>query len=241
MAPPVDNEALAPWTDEFLLKVIHDIRAPLRKMYTRAQLLQEGIGDLAEESRSHMAAILEANRDADAFLTRLSEYFFCGSDWNGTNAIQIRFMISGVLARLSRQKGNCQVNVVLAELADVAAPRRIENVLLELLDNAFKFRKAAGVVVVTATGNEKEYKFTIEDDGIGFDTKFRDLIVKPLERLHPSSDYPGYGLGLAICTRLLEPLGGKLGMDSTPDRGTKAWFTLPRVTFSPSPAVTISR
>ena len=89
MHPQSKSETIAAGTDQFLLRVIHDLRGPLRKMYTRAQLLQEGNAELSDENRSHVNAIIEANRYSDVLLSRLSEYCFCETDRNAFDAIPV--------------------------------------------------------------------------------------------------------------------------------------------------------
>jgi signal transduction histidine kinase len=231
--PPLQPETF-PLKSDFLLKAIHDLGAPLRKVHIRAQLLEESKnGEWTEDERTHLNAILEASRSANLLLARLSEYSVCASDAGPQPSIPARLMIAGVISRLGPKRGDCQVEVVLAE-PDAGMPQRIEKVFAELLDNAFKFRPAAiGRVVVSNAGNDQELRFSIQDDGIGFDPKFGESILKPLERLHTPAEFPGFGMGLAICDRLLQAAGGSLRLDSTVGQGTIVHFSIPRVTFSP--------
>jgi two-component system, chemotaxis family, sensor kinase Cph1 len=240
MPPSSKNPQPSAASDEFLLRVIHDLRGPLRKAHTRAQLLQEQGSSLSEENRAHLKSILDAHRSSEALLARLSEYCFCGTE-RDVAPIQVRIVISGALSRLVRQREGCVVDVRLAEFADLPVPQRLEKVFYELLDNSLKFHKGRATIVVGAAVSDRECAFTVEDDGIGFDVKFSDLILRPLERLHSPAEYAGAGMGLAICDRVLQTLGGSLSFESSVDRGTKATFTLPRVTFPPTAPEITSR
>jgi light-regulated signal transduction histidine kinase (bacteriophytochrome) len=98
-----------------------------------------------------------------------------------------------------------------------------------LISNALKFKKPGTkpVVKITAKHAGNEWHFTVSDNGIGIDKEFSDKIFVIFQRLHNSAEYQGTGIGLAICKRIIEKLGGHLWVESVPGEGASFNFTVP--------------
>jgi signal transduction histidine kinase len=91
-----------------------------------------------------------------------------------------------------------------------------------------KFRKPDELprVHVSAELQDNEWVIRLQDNGIGFDPKDAERIFEPFKRLHVK-EYPGSGIGLAACKRIVERFGGRIGADSKPGSGASFWFTIP--------------
>jgi two-component system, chemotaxis family, sensor kinase Cph1 len=111
-----------------------------------------------------------------------------------------------------------------------ADPSQLALVFQNLLANAIKYRRPedASCIHVAVEDRENEWVFTITDNGIGFDQQHADRIFLPFRRLHSRAEYPGTGVGLAICRKVIDAHGGRMWAESTPGHGAVFSFTLPR-------------
>ena len=97
-----------------------------------------------------------------------------------------------------------------------------------LIDNALKFRSEAPPRIrVTASREGGFWTFAVADNGIGIEPDYHERIFRIFQRLHPRSRHPGNGMGLALCQRIVERLGGRIWVESTPGEGATFRFTLP--------------
>ena len=97
-----------------------------------------------------------------------------------------------------------------------------------LVGNALKFCKAERPIVrIAAEQHATDWVFSVADNGIGIDPQYRDRIFLIFQRLHKQGEYPGTGIGLAVCKRIVERNGGRIWLESEPGKGTTFFFTLP--------------
>jgi len=116
-------------------------------------------------------------------------------------------------------------------------------VFQNLMSNAIKFRKAGEKphIQIAAEEADGEWRILVRDEGIGFSPKYAEKIFIVFQRLHGARQYPGTGIGLAICKRIIEGHGGRIWAESNPNAGATFFFTLPvRATSRTASAGSIS-
>ena len=132
------------------------------------------------------------------------------------------------MSRYGRQSCSGQEPAELLPL--FSDPAKLTQILLNLLGNALKFTRQCEQAVVEAGGSVEagEACFFVRDNGAGFDMAFADRLFRPFSRLHRAEEYPGTGIGLAVCQRIVERHGGRIWFESEPGNGTTFFFTVPK-------------
>ena len=122
----------------------------------------------------------------------------------------------------------------IIECGELPAVRGDATQLLQLfqnlLANAIKFHRPgeAPRVSLSAQARPEGWRFAVTDNGIGIAAEYFERIFALFQRLHGRTEYPGTGIGLALCKKIVERHGGRIGVESEPGRGSTFWFTLPR-------------
>jgi chemotaxis family two-component system sensor kinase Cph1 len=106
---------------------------------------------------------------------------------------------------------------------------QLEQIFQNLIGNAIRYRSSAPPRIhVAAMQQEAEWLFSVQDNGIGIDPQYKEQIFGIFKRLHSTSEYPGTGMGLAICERIVQRIGGRIWVESEAGRGSTFYFTIPR-------------
>jgi light-regulated signal transduction histidine kinase (bacteriophytochrome) len=105
---------------------------------------------------------------------------------------------------------------------------QLSQVFQNLIANALKFRgSATPKIYIDACREDDHWLFSVRDNGIGFDPKHRERIFQVFQRLHTQRQYPGTGIGLAICKRIVDRHDGQIWVESQPGHGSTFYFTIP--------------
>ena len=105
---------------------------------------------------------------------------------------------------------------------------QMEQLLQNLIGNAIKFRKGpAPRVHIDARREDAAWRITVQDDGIGIDARYAERIFVIFQRLHTAAEYPGTGIGLAICKKIVERHSGRIWLESKPGQGATFYFAVP--------------
>ncbi len=219
----------AEWA-KFLDRLVHDLREPLRSINAFSEMLREMVqGRLGGEGDELLGEILSGAARMRTLIDGLSGYSTAmrasAGDSAGTS-LQSAFNIA--VAALSDRIDACGATVTGENLPVVGVSlEKLMQLLENLIGNSLRFRsEAPPVVTVSAAREAGGWKIQVEDNGIGLDPADCEAIFKPFMRVQ-GRRYPGAGMGLAICRRIVEGCGGRIRMDPRPGGGAICTFTLP--------------
>jgi PAS domain S-box-containing protein len=229
---------------QFLSQMSHELRTPLNAILGFGQLLQS---DARQALAGHQQPwVREILRGAEHLLELINEILDLGRIETGELALELAIVDLQGLARecldlvqaLAAQRG---VHVrplppTLAGATAYADRRRLKQVLLNLLGNAIKYNQPGGEVALHVSHEGPLVWLAVRDDGPGLSAEQQSRLFQPFERLDAArSGVEGTGIGLALCKRLVQAMGGSIGVDSQPGQGCTFWLRLPPL--APAPAL----
>jgi signal transduction histidine kinase len=218
--------------EQFAYVASHDLQEPLRMVASYTQLLAERYrGKLDEDADKYMGYAVEGALRMQALVHDLLTFSRVGRNGVERKNIDSSQAVREALQNLavSLQESGAVANQ--STLPVVHSDRtQLLQLFQNLIGNAIKFRgKEPLVVTVSAERKEKEWEFAVADNGIGIAPEHNEVIFSIFQRLHTRTEYPGNGVGLAICKKIVEQHGGRIWVDSEPGKGSTFRFTLPAV------------
>ena len=229
------NEELARSNDElqqFASAAAHDLQEPLRTVRALAGLLERRFAEeLAPEGRETVAHMMGGLSRLEELVEALLTYARVGKGELAREPIDLALVLSRISNALSAAVVERKAHVRV-ELGDVLTAEGdsslIELVLQNLLANALKFADPERPSIKVAAIREgREVRIEVSDNGIGIAPDDQERIFEPFHRLHADGEYGGTGIGLAICQRIIDRHGGRIGVESSGAGGSSFWFTLP--------------
>ncbi len=217
--------------EQFAYVASHDLQEPLRMVASYIQLLQRRYkSQLSGEADEFINYAVDGVVRMKTLINDLLIYSRVNTKESPLEDVDCNKVVQQTLTNLRTSIDESKAVVNVEELPVVRANQLQMNQLFQnLISNAIKFRKpdTAPVVNISAKHAGNEWLFSVSDNGIGIDKEFSDKIFVIFQRLHNSSDYPGTGIGLAICKRIIEKLGGHLWVESEEGKGSTFNFTVP--------------
>jgi signal transduction histidine kinase len=217
--------------------VSHDLQEPLHVIARHAQLLRERYGErLDGEGERSLGHLADSAERMQAMIDGLLQCARAGHDQTPFAPVDFGQALEEALGNLRAAIEESETEVrhtLLPTLPGDCA--QIVQLFQNLVGNAIKFRGAAPPrVVIGAKERESDWRFAVKDNGIGIDPRFHERIFGMFQRLHTAEEYPGTGVGLALCRRIVEHHGGDIWVHSAPGEGATFFFTIPK---QPSPLV----
>lgn len=217
---------------QFSYIVSHDLQEPLRKIISFIDILKEDLQDkLDEESKKNMSYVVGGAERMSNLIQDLLEFSRVGRKELQRQKIDITKMVDDVLFTLTGilQEKKASVNCHGLSTIHSVSPL-VSQVFQNLIGNAIKFCPPDRLpcVHIKATDRDDDWLFCVEDNGIGIESEYLKKIFNVFQRLHTRAAYPGTGIGLAICKKIIERHGGKIWAESKPGEGTNFFFTIPK-------------
>lgn len=216
---------------EFAYVASHDLQEPLRKITTFIDLLRLDSGEhLDELGHEYMNRLQDSARRLSELIHALLTYSRVTTRNLPFQQVDVRESVTQVLSDLEISITESGAQIEVGDLPSVIAdPIQVRQLLQNLISNAIKFHRPGERPTVRiytteepANGSDDKDSYasiSVEDQGIGFDDQHLDRIFIPFQRLHGRSEYPGTGIGLAICRRIMERHGGSIVGHSRPGKG----------------------
>lgn len=218
--------------EAFSYSVSHDLRAPLRAIDGFARILEDDLAErLDDTTRSHLNRIRKAAERMADLIDALIALATLSRQPLRKESLDLSALATLIIDELRAENPERQVDVEITAGLVVTADRVLMHAMLDnLLRNAWKFssRRPRARIAFRAELDGERRVFCVEDNGAGFDMKFATKLFHPFQRLHNSHDFPGTGIGLATVQRIVQRHEGTIWAESTPDAGSKFYFTLGR-------------
>lgn len=216
--------------EQFAYVASHDLQEPLRMVASYTQLLAKRYeGKLDSDADEFIAYAVDGATRMQVLINDLLAYSRVGTRSKGFKTVSCNDILKNTLTDMQNIIEENDAKVTNDPLPSVVADdTQISQLFLNLIGNAIKFKNNHQPRVhISAEKNEKEWIFSFQDNGIGIEKEYADRIFIIFQRLQSKSEYPGTGIGLAICKKIVECHGGRIWMDSVPGKGSTFHFTIP--------------
>jgi PAS domain S-box-containing protein len=222
------NKALA----EFAYVASHDLQEPLRMVSSYTQLLAKRYqGKLDQDADEFIAYAVEG-------ATRMQELIHDLLEYSRVDIRQTPFEILAVSSAFLKAMANLQSSIQTSGAVVTSDPLptvkgdpgQLTQLFQNLIGNAIKFRGTECPRIHVAAGRQGDnWIVSVSDNGLGIEPEYAERIFEVFQRLHVREDYPGTGIGLAICRKVVQRHGGRIWVDSRPGPGSTFTFTLPAI------------
>jgi signal transduction histidine kinase len=220
---------------EFIANVSYELRTPLNAIVGFAEILEnQYFGKLNRRQKEYSGAIVESSQ---RLMTLINDILDLASVEAGylqldVQAVDIQALLESVYTLGHERARNGTLSLLLDCPRDIGSlagdERRLKQALFNLLSNAFKFTPPGGTVTLSARPADQEILLTVTDTGIGIAREDRARVFGKFERRAGQGRQPGAGLGLSLVKSFIELHGGRVDLESEPDRGTRVTCHLPK-------------
>jgi PAS domain S-box-containing protein len=215
---------------QFAFVASHDLQEPLRMVSSYTQLLARKYqGQLGPEADEYIRYAVDGANRMSALIRDLLHFSRFGfAELRPPQSTELSVMVDWALLSLRTAVQESGAEITFDGLPTVSVDQsQMPQVFQNLIGNAIKYRRAEEVPRIQISANREgdEWIIAVQDNGIGFDPQHAGLLFGVFKRLH-GREYPGSGIGLAICKRIVERHGGRIWATSEPDQGSTFYFTL---------------
>lgn len=218
--------------EQFAYIASHDLQSPLQTIITSADLLRLKYSLDANADR-YINQIVDASMRMSQLIQDLLAYSRAGTDTIEFQPTDCKVVLEEALANLDEAISSSGASITYGELPTVMAEgTQLMRLFQNLISNAIKFRHPsvpAKIKITAEAQNDGKWIIAVRDNGIGIEPQHFERIFEIFQRLHSSKQYPGTGIGMSICKKIVERHGGRIWLESQLGVGTSFYFTIPDV------------
>lgn len=218
---------------EFAFIASHDLREPLRKIISFTKLLlSKEYGEFNNDGETFAEYVVDAAERMRELLDSLLSYSRVTSRQVEFTATDLNAIVDEVTADLQLAIEEQQARIDVSPLDTIAVdPSQMRQLLQNLVSNSLKYQRPDKTPTIHIRGESAKgnrYRILFEDNGVGFDNQYAEQVFEVFKRLHNREHYPGTGMGLAICRKIVDRHRGEIHARSEPGQGTRFTIELPR-------------
>lgn len=220
---------------QFAYIASHDLQTPLRSVSGFVQALKsEYEGKLDSQADDWIRRVVQSVEQMHTLIRDVLEYSSVDSRSRPFDKVRFRGIFDSAVALLDSSIRDSSAQVTCGELPTIMGdPSQLVQLMQNLIGNGITYNRTGSPRVhVSAQREGSEWIFSVRDNGIGIDPKYHERIFKIFKRLHDQSEYPGTGIGLAVCRRVVHRHGGRIWVESEPAGGSAFRFTIPEMTVA---------
>jgi PAS domain S-box-containing protein len=227
----MENEILRSNEDfqSFAYAAAHDLRTPLNVSLNLSKMLAASLESrLSPKEKEMLALSINSMERLDDLMNDILTYSSVNNSSENQTLVPIKEALDVSLINLQQIIQESKADIVTGAMPELSVPRALAVIVFQnLIGNALKYRRDEKPrIEINAEQKDRFWRFSVQDNGQGFDQQYAKQIFEPFKRLH-GSKIPGSGIGLATCKRVIERLGGEMWVKSQPGTGSTFSFTLP--------------
>ena len=216
--------------EEFAYVASHDLQEPLRMITGFLAKIEKKYSDIIDDKgKQYIHFAVDGAQRMRRIIMDLLEFSRIGKTEDVEIHTDLNELVQEVMVLYQKQIKETKAHINFKKLPTLITElASLRQVFQNLISNALKYhvKGKPPVINISAEETETHWQFTISDNGIGIEAEYFDRIFVLFQRLHNKDEYSGTGIGLAVCKKIIENLGGKLWLTSVPENGTTFYFTI---------------